>query len=538
MAPPARHFPLNSGMRLSGAREKGYAAPVHSPWRTFFIAALATTAVLAAFGASSALAAPKEIAYVCKGEDICLLDPDNPAAVTNLTDNEGTSLDEKPIWSPDGKKIAFISNFGVGGNTKNLFVMEPEAPGQAINLAVQVTHFPNGEQLGEAVWSPDGSRIAFVVGNSESNDKVEAANSNGTTATPVIVAVHGVHPSWAPDSGKIAYSYEGQVYIENADGSGSPAPLAGGNGDEPVWSPDGSKIAYGREFTNIQIIGASGGTPLTITNSSQFAFASWSPSGAQLAYHEQEGENSYFQIVNADGSGKHHLPIVQDLNANGPAPSWSPDGTRLVFQGRNFSEPLHATNEVYIANTDGSGSVTALTGDQGFSTYPSWRPSPAAAPQVFTPAGGATKPLPATQKPKTVWITKRIFWTEGPDLTVIVLSVGCSAPACNVGGQGTAKGAAAAGIRPRPDLAVTSVKSKKNPKQVVVGRIVKTTIHRGQTRPVKIKLTPAGVKLLTQLGKLAIDIRLTIASPGQPTVVEHHKVNVFVQKAKKQHKRG
>lgn len=43
-------------MRLSGAREKGYAAPVHSPWRTFFIAALAMAAALAAFGVSSALA--------------------------------------------------------------------------------------------------------------------------------------------------------------------------------------------------------------------------------------------------------------------------------------------------------------------------------------------------------------------------------------------------------------------------------------------------------------------------------------------------
>jgi hypothetical protein len=51
-----------------------------------------------------------------------------------------------------------------------------------------------------------------------------------------------------------------------------------------------------------------------------------------------------------------------------------------------------------------------------------------------------------------------------------------------------------------------------------------------------MKLTPAGVKLLKHLGKLAIDIELTIASPGQPTVVEHHKVNVFVQKAKKQRK--
>ena len=35
---------------------------------------------------------------------ICLLDPDNPGDVTNLTFNGATSYDEEPVWSPDGKK--------------------------------------------------------------------------------------------------------------------------------------------------------------------------------------------------------------------------------------------------------------------------------------------------------------------------------------------------------------------------------------------------------------------------------------------------
>jgi hypothetical protein len=66
--------------------------------------------------------------------------------------------------------------------------------------------------------------------------------------------------------------------------------------------------------------------------------------------------------------------------------------------------------------------------------------------------------------------------------------------------------------------------------------VVKTTIRGGQTRPVKMKLTSAGVKLLTRLGKLTIDVGLTIASPGQPAVVDHHEVEIFVKKqAKKKH---
>jgi hypothetical protein len=193
-----------------------------------------------------------------------------------------------------------------------------------------------------------------------------------------------------------------------------------------------------------------------------------------------------------------------------------------------------------MENADGSGSVATLTGDDEYEPYPAWRPSPAAAPQVFTPAGGSTAPLPPTRKPKTVWITKRIPWTPGPNLTVILLSVGCNGPVCNAGGQGTSRGASAAGIRPRPGVAAASAKPKpKKPRQVVVGNLLKTTIPGGQSRPIKMKLTAAGVHLLTQLGELTVDVTLTIASPGQPTVVDHHKVKIFVKKqTKRKHKRG
>src|ERR1700761_5397374 len=315
-------------------------------------------ASLAAVGTSAAGGA-NEIAYDCN-TDICLIDPANPGGVTNLTDNGETSIAEKPIWSPDGKKVAFISNFGVGGSTKNLFVMEPEAPEQGFNLAVEVTHFTSGLEIEEPVWSPDGPRLAFVYGTSESTDKVEVANSNGTTATPLTIAEHGVHPSWAPDSGKIAYSFEGHVYLEEAGGAGFPPPLTGVEGNEPTWSPDGSRIAFGEKAgfssVNLGIVPPTGGTPVTVTSGAQFIFASWSPSGSKIAY---EGSGEQLRVVNADGSGDHPLAKALDVHPDGPAPSWSPDGTRIVFQGFYYgSEP--DTNGVYMENTDGSGAVIPL----------------------------------------------------------------------------------------------------------------------------------------------------------------------------------
>jgi Tol biopolymer transport system component len=407
--------------------------------RKLLVLSLLAVASLMVAGTSAAAAA-NEIAFDCK-LDICLLDPANPAAVTNLTDNGETSIDEKPIWSPDGKKVAFISNFGVGGSTKNLFVMEPEAPEQGFNIAVQVTHFTSGVPIEEPVWSPDGTRLAFVYGNQEANDKVEVANSNGTTATPLVVAEHGVHPTWAPESGKIAYSYEGHIYVEEADGAGFPPPLVGAEGNEPVWSPDGSRIAFAEKVgfasANLGIVPAAGGTPVTLTSGAQFIYPSWSPSGSQVVY---KGSGEQLRVVDADGSGDHPLPGIQNVSPDGPtAPSWSPDGARIVFQGFYYgSEPN--TNGVYMQNADGSGAVIPLVQGEKYFTAPAWKPNPASAPQVFTPAGAsssASSPLPVTMpKPKTVWITKRIFVTKGPDLTVIIGSYGCGGLSCGVSTEG------------------------------------------------------------------------------------------------------
>ncbi len=508
------------------------------PYSLLFVTMLAVLA-LSAFAASVASAA-NEIAYDCKPLDICLIDPANPSAVTNLTDNGETSIDEKPIWSPDGKKVAFISNFGVGGSTRNLFVMEPEAPEQGINLAVQVTHFTAGVPIEEPVWSPDGTRLAFVYGNQEANDKVEVANANGTTATPLVIAEHGVHPSWAPESGKIAYAFEGHIYIEEAGGAGFPPPLTGAEGGEPVWSPDGSRIAFAEKASfataNLGIVPASGGTPTTLTSGLQFIYPSWSPSGSQVVYR---GSGETLRVVNADGSGDHPLPGIQSVNPNGPAPSWSPDGSGIVYQGYYYGPgPATETNGVYMENTDGSGGVITLVGGEKYFTAPAWRPNPIFAPTQFTPAGGSGSPLPVTlPKPKTVWITKRIFVTKGPDLTVIIGSYGCGGPSCGVSTVGKTKGASPAGLTSSLRLTTSKAKGKPKPSTVVVGK-GQTTIPGGQSGPVKMKLTKPGIRLLEKQGSLKIAVLITITSPGLKKIIEHRQVTVVLKKPTKKHHAG
>jgi hypothetical protein len=71
-------------------------------------------------------------------------------------------------------------------------------------------------------------------------------------------------------------------------------------------------------------------------------------------------------------------------------------------------------------------------------------------------------------KPTTIWITKRIFVTKGPDYTVIIGSYGCDGPTCAVGTEGKYKGAVPAGLTFSLDRAAARPQGKARP--VVVGK--------------------------------------------------------------------
>ena len=75
------------------------------------------------------------------------------------------------------------------------------------------------------------------------------------------------------------------------------------------------------------------------TDSTEVAMPScdgdWAPSGSQQVYQRVNGYTYELRIVNADGSGDHHLTgDPNDLNTGGArCPRWSPDGTKILFDG-------------------------------------------------------------------------------------------------------------------------------------------------------------------------------------------------------------
>ena len=188
---------------------------------------------------------------VAEGDsDIYVMDADgsNQANVT-----EDSARDLFPAWSPDGKRLAYSSvQFGgePGTTDAEIFVVNADGTGGRAQLTdnAATDAFPD--------WSPDGRRIAFVS-HRDGNSEVYVMRANGArernlTRNPA----YDSFPSWSPDGRRIAFETQRdagtfadvnrEIYAMDANGRNpvnlTRDPIAVDS--TPAWSPNGRKIAF------------------------------------------------------------------------------------------------------------------------------------------------------------------------------------------------------------------------------------------------------------------------------------------------------
>jgi TolB protein len=249
-------------------------------------------------------------------------------------------------------------------------------------------------------WSPDGSKIVFSS-NRDGDDEIYVMNADGSHQ--VRLTNHTQNdggPRWSPDGSKIVFVSErdgnAEIYVMNADGS-SQRRLTRSPADDshPNWSPDGSRIIFNsnkdtpdpkldwwEQYHNIYTMNLDGGDLRQITHCRTVCtFPSYSPDGKRISYRKVIAAPGFYDdknltlaatdsevfVANSDGTNEIDLSRSAAYDA---WPSWSPDGSRIIFASNRG-----AVTQIYVVNADGSN-LTRLVNDRDTEedARPQWSP--------------------------------------------------------------------------------------------------------------------------------------------------------------------
>jgi Tol biopolymer transport system component len=166
-----------------------------------------------------------------------------PAALTQAAGD-----DVQPAWSPDGQRVAFSS--GRHGNF-DIYVMDATCLNQPEGCQDEPVRLTDSQGYEEwPAWSPDGQRIAFVS-DQDGDVEIYTMNVDGSNQQQFTHNPSADWPvSWSPDGRWLLFASDRDgnwnLYLVEAISGSQPIRLTNDPADErePIWSPDGQTIAF------------------------------------------------------------------------------------------------------------------------------------------------------------------------------------------------------------------------------------------------------------------------------------------------------
>jgi Tol biopolymer transport system component len=247
-------------------------------------------------------------------QDIWSMNPDGTNQL-RLNTSTGSGFTENPSWSPDGTKIIFTKSVDGSNGHEELWTANADGSGQ-----VQLTNDAN-HQSSEAVYSPDGTKIAFQLEPFSAGP----ASTGETKDHPTTVSSGGVGAQVTCGTG----SGGGEIWVMNANGT-NPVQVTNNPGcfdENPNWSPDGTKIAFTSNQTGhdeVWVVNPNGTSPtqLTTTTTGASEHPVFSPDGTKIAFASDRTETDHIWVMNADGSSP--VQLTPDSMLNNGQPNWQP----------------------------------------------------------------------------------------------------------------------------------------------------------------------------------------------------------------------
>jgi serine/threonine-protein kinase len=249
---------------------------------------------------------------------------------TRLTFESGYDAD--PVWSPDGRYVAFVSDRDDGHFAT--YRTRSDGSGEAERLIEPgKLEFP-----APVSWSPDGTRLLLITPGPNGSDDLWFLPADGKgEPEPYLTSQFGeVDGSFSPDGRWIAYrsneTGNSEIYVRSAEGPGK-WQISDGGGWQPRWSGDGRTLFF-RNHEGLNAIDVEAVGDEFRTGRPEFLFGEifGGPAGVRLP-----GYLFYDYDVNADGE---RFVVFPRRTEQGPSSSavhvvsgWFEELRRLTASG-------------------------------------------------------------------------------------------------------------------------------------------------------------------------------------------------------------
>jgi Tol biopolymer transport system component len=292
-----------------------------------------------------------------------------------------SEIAREPAFSPNGKLVGYLKLEPLSGLHRRIMVVAADA-----GEPVLISSLPGNVRPEGPIWSPDGKMIAFPVVTDNAPEKSELwmvpVSSDGRPEAeptildvkPIVMAtLHGkpvfkfVNPlgGWSLRN-EIAFLLESPLDegIYTVPVSGGRATRIALEGREPRWTPDGKRV-YFRGKTNIQSVAAAGGDERSVPIRGEFPMNVGYPMGSNEV--SRDGKSIVFfgglkgskeapeavGIFTVPSDGGEAQPIAVSTDGAGTNPCWSSDGKWIAYTNNRA---------IWIVSSEG-GSPKQLTSD-------------------------------------------------------------------------------------------------------------------------------------------------------------------------------